>query len=180
MGYVRMLSWTPLPPCRPAGVRSCTIPHSDFSHKRAACAHCWCTLQVCISIIAFGVSRTGVIAVMDERRGAVGARVLTGTESGLSVVKHRICKKCGGRIKKVHRWHVVHHRFLFLRWETVEHRDCARPEMDPTAVRITNTGTESLFLNPDLFTVPPASVGRLVPRMPENEDGVQQTYVEGL
>lgn len=75
---------------------------------------------------------------------------------------------------------MVHHRFLFLRWETVEHRDCARPEMDPTAVRITNTGTESLFLNPDLFTVPPASVGRLVPRMPENEDGVQQTYVEGL
>ena len=45
------------------------------------------------------------------------------------MVKHRICKKCGGRIKKVHRWHVVHHRFLFLRWETVEHRDCARPEM---------------------------------------------------
>lgn len=86
------------------------------------------------------------------------------------MVKHRICKKCGGRIKKVHRWHVVHHRFLFLRWETVEHRDCARPEMVHRHV------------------VPLASVGRLVPRIPEaelsNEDGVQteyqQTYVEGL
>lgn len=98
------------------------------------------------------------------------------------MVKHRICKKCGGRIKKVHRWHVVHHRFLFLRWETVEHRDCARPEMVHRHV-VPLASVEDL-------------VGRLLPRteyqMPEaelsNEDGVQteyqteyqQTYVEGL
>jgi len=61
---------------------------------------------------------------------------------------------------------VVHHRFLFLRWETVEHRDCARPEMVHRHV-VPLASVEDL-------------VGRLVPRMPENEDGVQQTYVEGL
>ena len=73
---------------------------------------------------------------------------------------------------------MVHHRFLFLRWETVEHRDCARPEMVHRHV-VPLASVEDL-------------VGRLVPRMPEaelsNEDGVQteyqteyqQTYVEGL
>ncbi len=45
----------------------------------------------------------------------------------------RICSNCKKPIKQVHRWRNVHHRFLWFRWTTLAHRDCALPEQGPAA-----------------------------------------------
>lgn len=42
------------------------------------------------------------------------------------------CSRCKSPIRKTHRFQVVHHRFLWFRWETREHRDCNQPHMDPS------------------------------------------------
>ena len=39
----------------------------------------------------------------------------------------RTCNKCKSAILKTHRWRTVWHKFLWFRWETIQHRDCARP-----------------------------------------------------
>lgn len=41
------------------------------------------------------------------------------------------CSRCGHPVIKTHRFRVVHHRFLFFRWDTIEHRSCHHPQMNP-------------------------------------------------
>lgn len=45
--------------------------------------------------------------------------------------KNQICLQCDRPIEKGHRIRVVHHRFLWWRWETTEHRDCKYPRGKP-------------------------------------------------
>ena len=39
----------------------------------------------------------------------------------------RTCSKCKSPITRTHRFHAVHHKFLFFHWTTTEHRDCEHP-----------------------------------------------------
>jgi hypothetical protein len=49
----------------------------------------------------------------------------------------RICSKCKKPIKKDHRWHFVHRKFLWWTFTKTEHRDCARPtEIHKHVVRL--------------------------------------------
>lgn len=41
------------------------------------------------------------------------------------------CSLCKNPIRRTHRFRVVHHRFLWFRWETRVHRDCNHPHMEP-------------------------------------------------
>ena len=43
----------------------------------------------------------------------------------------RICSHCHAPIAKAHRWHTVHHKFLWFRWTTIEHHDCKQPHLNP-------------------------------------------------
>ena len=42
---------------------------------------------------------------------------------------HRVCFRCGERIKQRHRWHYVRRNFLFWVLEHTEHRNCANPHL---------------------------------------------------
>jgi hypothetical protein len=48
---------------------------------------------------------------------------------------HRICKLCGGPIRKTHRWRQVWKRFLWLTWMHYEHLNCREPELGPANPR---------------------------------------------
>ena len=41
------------------------------------------------------------------------------------------CSRCGEPILQTHRWRLVYRHFLWFRWETIYHRDCNHPHMDP-------------------------------------------------
>ena len=43
----------------------------------------------------------------------------------------RVCYRCHLPIKQRHRWHKVRRKFLFWTIETIEHRSCQHPELNP-------------------------------------------------
>ena len=46
--------------------------------------------------------------------------------------RHRICARCGERIKQTHRWHQRHIQLLFWTLTVPEHRSCHQPHMNPS------------------------------------------------
>lgn len=49
----------------------------------------------------------------------------------LQAIRVPLCGRCGHPILMTHRFRLVHHRFLFFRWDTFEHRHCHHPHLDP-------------------------------------------------
>ncbi len=45
--------------------------------------------------------------------------------------RHRICWRCGERIKMTHRWHQRHFRLLLWTLTVPEHRSCQHPHLNP-------------------------------------------------
>lgn len=49
----------------------------------------------------------------------------------LRSIRVPLCAQCGHPILMTHRFRLVHHKFLWFRWDSVEHRHCERPQTNP-------------------------------------------------
>ena len=81
-----------------------------------------------------------IVAVVNRKGNPSGDSIREFTRSlrGKREVRlmKRVCHNCNRNILKVDRWHQTWHRFLWWRWKTYEHFNCADPSMGPAKPRL--------------------------------------------